>query len=149
MKKNKTSDAAETCYRCEWHERMMKGSHGEVVRTAYGDFDMTEARRIVRGRKTVMISARALAFYNARDGFSTNIHEPHLAHVNKRVPVIFGTLRNVPFIRHYIMDGMHRATIQLRAGRGVRVVILTAAETESCRMKPERRKRKKETDERK
>lgn len=121
----------EKCYRCEWYADSLKekGVNGGVARVNNKHYDATAGMFIANdGRKLITLTNEQLLRLYGKAGWS--IHEPHLHHVDPDAPGLVGI---IPGEGKVILEGMHRATVNLRRGRGFKVYVLTRRETERIR----------------
>lgn len=123
--------AKEKCYRCGWYDDNLKdnGVNGGVARVNGQHYDATAGMFIARdGRRLVTLTNEQLLRLFGKAGW--NVYEPHLYHVDPSEPGLVGV---IPGEGKVLLEGMHRATVNLRRGKSFKVYLLTARETERIR----------------
>jgi hypothetical protein len=116
------------CKNCKWFRQRTpvictKDELGVV-------FDVATAETLAResGREPVEFAPRRLRHYVTR----ADINPHHLAHVDRRLPGVMGTIRRKGRLRLVLIEGHHRAYNALRARLPYPLYLLTEEETARC-----------------
>jgi hypothetical protein len=134
--------SGKTCKRCGWHKEGRVGIVVYVPGVAVFEVDRAELLTIRRPRKPVTIPHRLIGRYVQPD----QVEAEHVPHVDASKPVIIAQVSHVKGVRRVLIEGRHRATQCLYAGRDLKAYLLTPAETKLCigrKLTPPGRARKK------
>lgn len=96
--------------------------------TCLGYYDVGAAEALVRRLRR---RAQPVTPFDLRVIFNSDVHPPHLAHVDTRRPGILGLAWIRGRLTRFILEGNHRSARAIQAGRPFRLYRLTEAETAS------------------
>lgn len=116
------------CKRCGWRKTNPVGFAVRVLGVAHFDVDRAELVVFKRPRKPITIPHRQIGRYVQPDW----VDAEHVPHVDTSKPVIIAQVSHVKGVRRVLIEGRHRATQCLYAGRDLKAYLLTEAETKLC-----------------
>lgn len=119
--------SGQKCYRCTWHKESPEGGGG--FRSGEDVFDVEAALYFAEdGREPVEFTHEQLIRLYGKQRWS--VYRPHVSHVDTTKPGIMGRRKGDG---RFIMEGLHRTTNRIYAGRPFKFYVLTERETEVCR----------------
>lgn len=119
-----------SCKRCKWWRELPVGFQVYVPGVATFDIDKAELLIAKRPRKPVVIPHCQIGRYIKPE----QVDAMHVPHVDGSKPCIMAQVSHVVGVGRVLIEGRHRATQNLYAGRAMKVYLLTRAETKACIM---------------